>query len=120
MDDITNYLNQFSNAINGITILGHGFLEIEVLKPIYSAISFVGLHILKPLHNLILDKDIRYSTLVNSFPKMYEELNSTKPSIQIFKVELFKIALPNSELSQNVINVAQEYSHEVCQLISYH
>ena len=40
---------------------------------------------------------------------------------QVFKFstpEHFKNALPNSELSQNLINVAREYSREVCQLIS--
>ena len=65
-DDTTNYLDQFSNVMNGITILDRGFLKMEVLKPIYAAISLVGLHILKPFHNLILDKDTTYSTLVNS------------------------------------------------------
>ena len=45
MDHITNYLDQFSNVINGITVFDHGFLEMEVLKPIYTAISLVGLHI---------------------------------------------------------------------------
>ena len=54
MDDITNYLNQFSNEINGITILDCRFLETEVLKPIYVAISLVGLRILISFHNLIL------------------------------------------------------------------
>ena len=34
------------------------------------------------------------------------------------KLKQFKNALPNSELSQNLINVAQEYSREVCQLIT--
>ena len=47
MDDIANYLDQFRNAIKGITILDRGFLEIEVLKPIYAAISLFGLNILK-------------------------------------------------------------------------
>ena len=57
MDDIANYLEQFSNIINGISILDRSFLETEVLKPIYAAISIVGLHILKPFHNLVLDKE---------------------------------------------------------------
>lgn len=61
VDDITNYLNQFSNEINGITILDCGFLETEVLKPIYVAISLVGSCILISFHNLILVKDTAYS-----------------------------------------------------------
>ena len=47
MDDIANYLDQFRNAMKGITILDRGFLEKEVLKPIYAAISLFGLNILK-------------------------------------------------------------------------
>ena len=126
MDDIANLIDPFSNVINGITILDRGFLEMEVLKPICAAISLVGLQILELFHNMILDKDTMHSTLLNSFPKLYEELNSTSPKDmltlhQVFKFskpEHFKNALPNSELSQNLINVAQEYSREVCQLIS--
>ena len=125
MNDIANCLDQFSNVINSITILDRGFLKIEVLKPIYAAISLVGLHILKPFHNLILDKNTKYSTLLNSFPKLYEELISTSKDMltlnQVFKFskpEHFKNALPNSELFQNIINVAQDYLREVCQLIS--
>ena len=74
MDDISNYLDKFSNVIKGITILDHGFLAMEVLKPISATISLVGLHILKPFHNLISDNDTTYSTLLNSFPKLYEEI----------------------------------------------
>ena len=47
MDDNTNYLDRFSNVINGVTVLGHGILEMEVVTSIYTAISLVGLHILQ-------------------------------------------------------------------------
>ena len=43
-------------GLNCITIINHGFLELQVLMLIYAAISLVGLHIFKPFHNLILDK----------------------------------------------------------------
>ena len=55
------------------------FLELQNLKLIYVGISLVGLHILKPFHNLILDKYTTYYTLLNSFPKLNEELNLTSP-----------------------------------------
>ena len=42
---------------------------------IYAAIFLVGLHILNPLQNLMLDKNTTYSTLLNSFRKLNEELN---------------------------------------------
>ena len=72
MYDNTNYLDRFSNVINGVTVLGRGILEMEVVTSIYTAISLVGLHILKFFHNLILYKD---STLLYFFPKLFEELN---------------------------------------------
>ena len=126
MDDIASNFDQLSNIINSTATPDGGFLEIEVLQLIYAAISLVGLHILKPFHDLILGKDTTmYSTLLNSFLKLYEVLNSTSPkdilTFQVFnfsKPEHFKNALPNSDLSKNLINVAKEYSHEVCQLIS--
>ena len=46
---------------------------------IYAAISLAGLHILNHLQNLILDKNTPYSTLLNSFPKLNQELNSSSP-----------------------------------------
>ena len=72
MDDNTNYLNPFINVINSVTVLGHGILKMEVVTSIYTAISLVGLHILKFFRNLILYKD---STLLYSFPKLFGELN---------------------------------------------
>ena len=126
MDDFANYFDQFSNVINRNAILDCGFLEMEVLQPIHAAISLFSLHILKTFYNLILDKDTTYSTFLNSFSKPYEELNSTslkdmQTLNQVFKFSKpkhFKNTLLNWELSQNLINVAQEYSREVCQLIS--
>ena len=94
MDGIANYFNKFSNVINSITITDHCFLEMEVLKPIYAAISLVGLQILKPFHNLIFDKDTPYSTLLNSFSKLYEELNSTSPKDMLTLNQVLKFSKP--------------------------
>ena len=94
MDDIANHLDQFSNLINSITIFDHVFLEMEVLKPIYAAISLVGLHIIKPFHSLILIEDITYSTLLIFFPKLYEELNSTSPKDMLTLNQIFKFSKP--------------------------
>ena len=66
-------------GLNGIAIINHGFLKLKVLMLIYAAISLVGLHILNPLQNLMLDKNTTYSTLLNSFPKLNEELNLSSP-----------------------------------------
>ena len=94
MDDITNYFNKFSNVINGITITDHGFLEMGVLKPIYAAISLAGLQILKTFHNPIFDKDNPYSTLLNSFSKLYEEINSTSPTDMLTLNQVLKFSKP--------------------------
>ena len=125
MDDVANYLEQFSNIINGITILDRSFLDMEVLKPIYAAISLVGIHILKPFHRLILDNDTKYSTILAAFPKLYDELTSISPgdmftADQVFKFASnyhFKEALPSTDLVENVIETAQTYSHKVIQLL---
>ena len=119
MDDIANYLDQFSNIINGITILDRSFLEMEVLKPIYAAISLVGIHILKPFHQLILDTDTKYRTLLSAFPELFRELTSIAPidmltSTQVFHFasrEHFKLGLPSADLCKNVIDIAQSYLH---------
>ena len=66
-------------GLNGITIINHGFLKLQILMLIYAAIFLVGLHILNPLQNLMLDKNTTYSTLLNSFPKLNEELNWSSP-----------------------------------------
>ena len=66
-------------GLNGITIINHGFLKLQILMLIYAAIFLVGLHILNPLQNLMLDKNTTYSTLLNSFRKLNEELNWSSP-----------------------------------------
>ena len=126
MDDIASYLEQFSNLINGITIIDHGILEMEVFVPIYAAISIVGIHILKPFHQLLLDKNTKYTNLLASFPQLYEELTSVSPwnILTINKVFFFansthfKDGLPNPDLSNHVMEVAHIYSHEVTQLLT--
>ena len=125
MDDIANYLDQFSTISNGITVLDRSFLEMEVLKPIYAAVSLVGIHILKPFHKLIMGKETKHSTLMSSFPMLHQELLSIKPEDmltldQVFhfaREEHFREALPNSELYDYLVTVAKEYEREVCQLI---
>ena len=44
IDDIAAYLEEYEHIINGITILDHSFVEMEVLKSIYKAISMLGIH----------------------------------------------------------------------------
>ena len=67
IDDIAAYLVEYEHIINGITILDCSFVEMEVLKPIYTAISMYGIHILKPFHVLLIHPEKHYTTLLKSF-----------------------------------------------------
>ena len=49
-DGIASYLEECEEIINRITILECSFLEIEVLKPIYTAITMLDIHIFKLVH----------------------------------------------------------------------
>ena len=35
-----------------MTILDHGLMELEVLKPIFTAIALLGFHLTRPFHTL--------------------------------------------------------------------
>ena len=48
LGDIAEYLDKYSSIVNGITILDRSFVGMEVLKPIFSAISLLGIHITVP------------------------------------------------------------------------
>ena len=42
LDNITSYLDKFSNIVNGITVLDRSSVEMEILKPLFAAIGFIG------------------------------------------------------------------------------
>ena len=48
LDVISNYLGKYVNIVNGVSILDRPFVEMEVLKRIYSEIALLGSHMLKP------------------------------------------------------------------------
>ena len=125
IDDIAQYLDRYKNVINGITILDRSFIEMEVLKPIYTAIAIVGIHILKPYHLLLLDKETKYSTLLSSFPKLHNNLLSISPEEMLELKHTFKFAskdhfeksLPEKELLSSVVENISQYSQEICQIL---
>ena len=57
LDDISKYLEKFTNIVNDMSILDRTFTDMEVLKPIYAALGLLGIHILKPYHYLMMDTD---------------------------------------------------------------
>ena len=121
MDDNAQFLDHFSTIINGIAILDRSFLEMEVLKLIYAAISLAGLHILKPFEQPMIDKETTYSILMISFPKLHKELLKT-PAAEMLTLQQvfyfatekhFKEALPNPELSSHLMDVSTEYMNSL-------
>ena len=75
---------------------------------------------------MIVDKNTNYTKLLQSSPKLYEEPCSVAPyqmltTDQIFffaSADKYQKALPHPDLLENVIVIAQAYSHEVIQLIT--
>ena len=122
IDDIAAYLVEYEHIINGITILDCSFVEMEVLKPIYTAISMYGIHILKPFHVLLIHPEKHYTTLLKSFRQLYTELTSIEPEKllkidHVFKFvaeEMFKDCLHDNDLlhalSQCCVNKAADYT----------
>ena len=74
LDDIADYLNANATITNDIDILDRSFIEMGLLKPIYGAIAFLGLHITKPFRTLLIDPSTRYSTLMVSFKRIYKDV----------------------------------------------
>ena len=73
IEDIAHYLATFRNIVNGISMLD-SFVEMPILKPIFCAVSLVGIHVTKPFQALLIDPKTNYSTLSAAFPKLYEGL----------------------------------------------
>ena len=65
IDDIAQYPDTYRNVVNGISILDRSFVEMPILKPIYSAVALIGIHITKPFQALIIDPYTNYSTVFN-------------------------------------------------------
>ena len=78
LDDIASYLEKFNNITNGIAILDRGFVEMEILKPIFAAIALLGVHVTRPFHKLLMDPSTDYSQLLNVYPQLYGELTTIK------------------------------------------
>ena len=67
LDDISQFLDKNGSILNDIAILDRDFLEMEVLKPIYAAISLIGIHVTRPFHNMIADPETNYTALRNIY-----------------------------------------------------
>ena len=109
-----------------MAILDRGFLEMELLKPIYAAIALMGLHITKPFHSLLVDKKTTYSTLLESFKLLYHDLTNIPASqyLTITKVvtfvsdDVFKCNEPDNCLLECLQNCVKTYPSEIVKLIA--
>ena len=108
-----------------LPILDRSFVEMEVLKPIYRAISMLSIHILKPFHELLIQPEKNFTTLLKSFPKFYSELISIEPEKllidHVFKFvteEIFKDCLPDNDLLHVLSQCCEKYPQEIQQLIT--
>ena len=80
IDDIHSYLESFTTTTNEVAILDHGFMKLEVLKPIFTAIALLRFHIFCPFHTLLMDDTTVYSTLLLSLPTLHQKMLTIHPS----------------------------------------
>ena len=127
LDDIKSYLDEFRNIINGVSILNRAFLDMEILKPILCAAALMGVHITKPLMNIIQDKETTHSQLSKVFKDLYTDLISitasnylqTKKCVGNFtSQETFESCLPKDCILQSVDDCIIQYKDYIEQLIS--
>ena len=126
IDDIARYLEKFDNIINGITILDRSFVDMEILKPIFASIALLGVHITRPFHTLLMDADTNYTTLLQSFSTLYNDLTTISPKhyLNCEKVcnfvcpDLFKQSLPSQTLLDSLKVCMMEYPQEIEKIMS--
>ena len=125
IDDIAEYLEKFSNVVNGISILDRSFVQMEILKPIFVTIALVGIHISRPFHVLLMDVNTNYSTLLDSFNLLYENLTTINPrnlltTDQVFTFvseEIFNRSKPQSCLLDALVSSIPEFQVEIVKLL---
>ena len=125
-DDISSYLDKFSSISNGITVLDRSFLEMGILKPIFAAISLLGIHITRPFHALIINKETNYSTLLKAFPLLYKNLTeidaaeylTIKQVTTFTSSEIFNDSLPETCLLQHLSLVIEDYPLEITRFLT--
>ena len=125
-EDIKSYLDTFSNIINGIAILDRSFLDMELLQPIFCAVSLIGVHFARPYLSLLLDTETTFDTLREAFPIFYSDLKETecilfmqtKEQVCTFvSPKKFRTSLPKDCLLEILGFYTDQYQKEVEQMI---
>jgi len=126
IDDIAHYLQKFENITNSMAILDRNFVEMtDILKPLYAATALLGVHVLRPFYQLLIDLDTTYTSLLTVFPKLYEELSTMEPDELFSKQQVFTFAnakmfeksLPKPYLLDNLMEVCAEFHDDVCKIL---
>lgn len=79
MDVIHPYLETFTTITNGVVILDGRFKEFEILKPIFVDIALLGFHITHLFQTLLMDDTTLYSTLLEAFPTLHQNIMTIRP-----------------------------------------
>jgi hypothetical protein len=125
LDDIALYLEKYRAVLNDIAILDRGFLEMDVLKPIYTAVALMGLHVSRPFHQFIIDPSTNYTALLKMFKQLYQDVTTVKPEELLTKDHLlnfvpkekFEQAIPKSCLLEKIFETAVEFQEPVCKML---
>ena len=75
----------------------------EILKPIFAAIYLLGIHISRPFHTFLLDKDTNYTVLMAGLKCLYNDLTTidsaflmtTKKVVTFVDEKMFIESLPD-------------------------
>ena len=126
LDDIAAYLDKYQSVVNGVSILDRTFADMDVLKPIFNAIALIGIHVTRPFHKLIMDRNTTYTLLLKAYPRLYEELKNVdaidilQPNIQVFKFASnthFTSSLPEQIILESLTNSVQTYPEETISIL---
>ena len=97
-----------------------------ILKPIYTAVALVGIHITKPFQALLIDPETNNTTLSIAFPKLYDEPLTVKTdylcttSNQVFnfvQLKYFERSIPTNDTCSDIEQSCQSSKQEVINMM---
>ena len=99
-----------------------GFLDMEIIKPIFCATALMGVHIISPLMAILLDTNTKYSTVMSVFQKLNKDMITLKPHhflqtsecvVSVVPTKVFKQASPKVVIINSLNECLKEYKTEV-------
>ena len=77
MDDICGFLDKHNDIMNNLAILNRTFVNMEILKPIFCAVAWIGIQYTRPFLALMKSPSTEYSDILYVFPTLYKDFNIT-------------------------------------------